>query len=61
MDFIIKGKFKAGMKWEKFSRKISSPSKNAALDKIYSLLGSEHGIKRYLIKIESTEEVNNEY
>ncbi len=57
MDFMIKGNFKAGNKWEKFSKKITSLNKNLALEKTYSLIGSEHGLKRSLIKIESAEEV----
>ncbi len=57
MDFMVKGLFKAGKKWERFTRRISSPSKNAALEKTYSLFGSEHRCKRNQIKIESIEEV----
>lgn len=56
MDFMVKGSFKAGKKWERFTRRISSPSKNAALETIYSLFGSEHRCKRNQIKIESIEE-----
>ena len=57
MDFIIKGTFKAGEKWEHFSKTVKSENKNNALNKAYSLIGSEHGLKRRLIKIESVEEV----
>jgi large subunit ribosomal protein LX len=56
MNFIVKGTFKAGLKWERFTKRITSPNKNNAQEKIYSLLGSEHGLKRSLIKIESIEE-----
>jgi large subunit ribosomal protein LX len=57
MDFTVKGTFKAGLKWEHFSKKITSQNKNNAMDKAYSLIGSEHGLKRRLIKIERVEEV----
>jgi len=57
MDFIVKGTFKAGLKWERFTKKITSLNKKNALEKAYSLIGSEHGLKRSMIKIESTEEV----
>ncbi len=57
MDFIVKGTFKAGQKWERFTKKITSLNKKNALEKAYSLIGSEHGLKRSVIKIESTEEV----
>ncbi len=57
MDFIVKGTFKAGQKWERFTKKITSLNKKNALEKAYSLIGAEHGLKRSVIKIESTEEV----
>jgi len=57
MDYTVKGTFKAGQKWEHFSKKITSQNKNNAMDKAYSLIGSEHGLKRRLIKIEGVEEV----
>ncbi|HLB71020.1 MAG: 50S ribosomal protein L18Ae [Candidatus Methanoperedens sp.] len=56
MDFIIKGTFKAGEKWEGFTKNITSHNKNNAIEKAYSLIGSEHGLKRRLIKIGSVEE-----
>ncbi|MBU3966429.1 MAG: 50S ribosomal protein L18a [Euryarchaeota archaeon] len=57
MDFTVKGTFKAGLKWEHFSKKITSQNKKNAMDKAYSLIGAEHGLKRRLIKIEGVEEV----
>lgn len=60
MNFIVKGTFKAGLKWERFTKNLTSPNKNNASEKAYSLIGSEHGLKRHLIKIESVEVVKNE-
>ncbi len=57
MDFTVKGTFKAGLKWEHFSKKVTSLNKKNAMDKAYSLVGSEHGLERRLIKIEGVEEV----
>ncbi len=56
MDFTVRGTFKAGLKWEHFSKKVTSQNKNNAIEKTYSLIGSEHGLVRRLIKIESAEE-----
>ncbi len=56
MDFTVRGTFKAGQKWEHFSKKVTSQNKNNAIEKTYSLIGSEHGLARRLIKIESAEE-----
>jgi len=57
MDFTVKGTFKAGLKWEHFSKKVTSQNKKNAIEKAYSLIGSEHGLERRLVKIEGAEEV----
>ncbi len=57
MNFMVKGTFKAGLKWERFTKTITSPNKKNASEKAFSLIGSEHGLKRNLVKIESVEEV----
>ena len=57
MDFTVKGTFKAGLKWEHFSKKVTSQNEKNAIEKAYSLIGSEHGLERRLIKIEGAEEV----
>jgi len=56
MNFIVKGNFKAGQKWEQFTKKITSLNKSLALEKTFSLLGSEHRLRRSLIKISSVDE-----
>jgi len=56
MNFIVKGNFKAGQKWEQFTKKITTLNKNLALEKTFSLLGSEHRLRRRLIKINSVDE-----
>lgn len=60
MDFIVKGTFKAGEKWEGFTKTVKSQNKMNATEKTYSLIGSEHGLRRRLIKIESVEEGKHE-
>ncbi|MDK2826557.1 50S ribosomal protein L18Ae [Methanolobus sediminis] len=54
--FQVKGTFKAGIAWEKFTKVIESQNEKNAEDKVYSLFGSKHGLKRNLIKIESITE-----
>jgi len=49
------GSFKAGRSWERFTKKVSSNNEKNATEKLYSLIGSEHGLKRNLIRIESIE------
>ncbi|MGB8311927.1 MAG: 50S ribosomal protein L18Ae [Halobacteriota archaeon] len=53
--FKVKGTFKAGRSWERFSKKIMSNNEKNAAEKLYSLIGSEHGLKRNLIRIEAIE------
>lgn len=53
--FKINGTFKAGRSWERFSKKIMSNNEKNAAEKLYSLIGSEHGLKRNLIRIEVIE------
>lgn len=55
-DFVVKGKFKAGCEWEKFTKQVASQNEKNAEDKVYSLFGSKHGIKRMFVKIESIAE-----
>jgi large subunit ribosomal protein LX len=51
--FQIAGSFKAGRSWERFTKKVSSNNEKNAVEKLYSLIGSEHGLKRKMIRIES--------
>ncbi|AEH60407.1 Ribosomal LX protein [Methanosalsum zhilinae DSM 4017] len=55
-SFVIKGTFKAGKNWERFTKSIESQNEKNAREKVYSLIGSKHGLKRNLIKIETIEE-----
>ena len=54
--FRISGSFRAGRSWEQFTKKVVSNNEKNAAEKLYSLIGSEHGLKRNLIRIESIED-----
>ena len=54
-NFRITGSFKAGRSWERFTKKVSSTNEKNAAEKLYSLIGSEHGLKRKMIRIDSIE------
>ena len=56
MKFLVEGKFKAGVQWEKFSKEVESDSENHAREKILSTYGSQHKIERRLIQIDSIKE-----
>ena len=55
-SYIIEGRFKAGVQWEKFSKTVESSSEKNAREKVLSTFGSKHGVGRNLIKIESVKE-----
>ena len=53
--FEIRGKYKGGLvgkTWLVFSKVVESQNEKNAVNKVYSLMGSEHGLKRGLIKID---------
>ncbi|WP_406661254.1 50S ribosomal protein L18Ae [Methanolobus sp. ZRKC3] len=54
--FQVKGTFKAGVSWENFTKTVESQNEKNALDKVYSLFGSKHSLKRNYIKIDSINE-----
>jgi len=54
-NFEIKGKYKGGLvgkTWLPFCKIVESQNEKNAVNKVYSLMGSEHGLKRGLIKID---------
>ncbi|MCK4459341.1 MAG: 50S ribosomal protein L18a [Methanosarcinales archaeon] len=54
--FIISGTFKAGSNWKRFTKTVSSQNEKNAIEKVYSLIGSENKLKRNFIEITSTAE-----
>ncbi|MDD2777746.1 MAG: 50S ribosomal protein L18Ae [Methanocellales archaeon] len=54
--FIIEGEFRAGNEWEKFKKQVQGQNERSAIEKLYSLVGSKHGLKRNFIKIHSVRE-----
>jgi large subunit ribosomal protein LX len=53
--FEVKGKFKGeliGKTWRPFTKIVDSQNEKNAREIVYSLMGSEHGLKRNLIKID---------
>jgi large subunit ribosomal protein LX len=59
-NFEIKGKYKGGLvgkTWLTFSKVVESQNEKNAVNKVYSLMGSEHGLKRNLITIDEVKAV----
>jgi len=54
-NFEIRGRYKGGIvgkTWLPFSKVVESENEKNAINKVYSLMGSEHGLKRDQIKID---------
>ncbi|MCX6680936.1 MAG: 50S ribosomal protein L18Ae [Methanothrix sp.] len=59
-NFEIRGKYKGGLvgkTWLVFSKVVESQNEKNAVNKVYSLMGSEHGLKRGLITIDEVKAV----
>jgi len=59
-NFEIKGRNKGGLvgkNWLTLSKKVDSQNEKNAIGKVYSLMGSEHGLKRDQIKIDEVKAV----
>jgi large subunit ribosomal protein LX len=54
--FVVQGKFKAGVQWEKFSKEVEAVNQKNAEEKVLSTIGSKHKVNRNLITIESVKE-----
>lgn len=46
--------------WQRFSKEVISEDEESAIEKIYSLFGSKHRVKRTNIKIYDTEEIDED-
>ena len=59
-NFEIRGQYKGGLvgkTWLPFSKVVESQNEKNAVNKVYSLMGSEHGLKRGLIKIDEVKTI----
>ncbi len=54
--FVVQGKFKAGVQWEKFSKQVEANNQKNAAEKVLSDIGSRHRVERRLVTIESVKE-----
>jgi large subunit ribosomal protein LX len=55
--YEISGRMKIKNKWNKFSMTVRALKLEHALEKVHSLLGSRHKLKRFDIKIEEVREL----
>jgi large subunit ribosomal protein LX len=56
--FKVKGTFFMGDRWQNFTKEEIGEDENSVTEKIYSLLGSKHRVKRAKIQITEVVEIN---
>lgn len=55
--YKIKGEFYMKNSWQPFKKEVVSSSKPKAKEKVLSIIGSKHGVKRRMIKIKEVNEI----
>lgn len=58
--FRVKGTFKMGREWQKFTKEIIETDDERAYEKILSILGSKHRVLRTNIKVNEIEEISQD-
>jgi large subunit ribosomal protein LX len=51
-QYVVSGRFQARDGDQQFNKTVEAPNENVARERIYSQLGSEHGLKRTQIQID---------
>ncbi len=57
MRFLFRGWYEKGKRKIKFTKEIEAENEKLALEKLYSILGSNHKVKRVKIHVEGVEKV----
>src|SRR2546422_9828657 len=55
--FRISGRFRMGRSWQPFSKELAAQDEAGAREKLFSILGSQHGVPRKYVSIAGVEEV----
>jgi large subunit ribosomal protein LX len=55
--FRISGRFRMGRGWQPFAKELAAQDEAAAREKLFAVLGSQHGVPRKYVTIAGVEEV----
>lgn len=58
--YRVKGSFQMGSETQVFTKELRAIKEEDIYEKLYSIFGSKHGIKRNQIKIDSIEEISED-
>src|SRR2546421_11441232 len=53
--FRIRGRFRMGRSWQPFSKELAAQDEAGAREKIFSILGRQHGVPRKYVSITGVE------
>jgi large subunit ribosomal protein LX len=56
-EFEISGRYQTREGYQAFEKTVEAPNADVALERVYTLLGSEHGLKRTQVDLEAPAEV----
>jgi large subunit ribosomal protein LX len=51
-QYVVSGRFQGRDGYQQFTKSVDAPNENVARERIYSQIGSEHGLKRMQIELE---------
>ncbi len=51
-QYVVSGRFQGRDGYQQFTKSVDAPNENVARERIYSQIGSEHGLKRTQIELE---------
>ena len=58
--YEVKGTFKMGEDWMPYTKVIDAPNEKQAQERVFTVFGSKHNLKRRYIKIDSVTMVKSE-
>lgn len=56
-EFTVKGEFKMGDEWKPYSKIIAAPNEAQARERIFTIMGSKHRLKRQYVRIAEVTQV----
>ena len=56
-QFAVSGRYQTRDGYQEFTKTVSAPNDAVARDRVYALLGSEHGLKRTQVELGDAAEV----
>jgi large subunit ribosomal protein LX len=51
-SFVVQGTFLSGNKWHRYEKTVTAPSEKLAVERIYTVFGSKHRLKRREITVD---------